>query len=738
MTREVVVTGMGVLSPIGNGLQAFEAGLFAGEPNPTPIERFDTGAYRVRIAQTVDAELHGSADPAVGFVVTAAAEALTNAGLAGADLSQCGLGLATTATGWTTSQRLFQSFRCDEDAAFEPLLYPREELFKEAVLYAVASQFGLHGPSALLSPACAAASSAIAWAAQRIRGGEADVVLAGATDALTEVVFAGFHAMRLLADDACRPFSTGRRGLILSEGAALLVLESEGNARERGATALARLAGWGLSCDAAHPTTPGHEGVLCAMTSSLEDAGLSPTAIDQISAHGTGSNANDAAEVQAIETLLGSRLPKVPVIAIKSTTGHTEGAAGAFGALAAIVSLQRNLVPPIANYTAPDSSLPSLRLATAGPEHHEGRSVLVNASGFGGANAALVFQKPSEPPSRLPAPTHGAVITATLAMPLLDDKASSQSHETVFWPGGHSLPLDRISSLVLSGAERLLEPHPAPAIDSEAAVVLGTTYGSQARHESMWTALSEDGPRAVDPNDFALSTFNAPGSAVASAYGLGGPNLVFLGATAGATAIEEANRLIINRRAGRVLAGAYEEITPYFRRLLASLGESDIAESVCLLRLEDEASARDRGVNAVATLLGHASRAPVAAWADHAEILATMQAVVDRAGLQSSDLAAVVLDPHANTREAQLAAVDILFDQSVTLIDPSAVHGNCLSASAPLALNIAIDAAATGRWPSRLVLRGDDAFLPGRPVLINACGLMSGCAALIVQAHACN
>ena len=736
MTHDVVVTGLGVVSPVGNGLEAFEAGLIAGHPNTTPIALFDTEAYRVRFAQTVDAELRGPGDPAVGFVLSAAREAFANAGLQGADLADCGLGLATTAAGWTASQRLFQSFRCDEDAAFEPILYPPDELFKEAVLHAVASRFGLHGPVALLSPACVAASSAIAWAAQRIRDGEADVMLAGATDALTEVVFAGFHAMRLLADDACRPFSAGRRGLVLSEGAALLVLESEAHARERGATVLARLTGWGLSCDAAHPTTPSYEGVLRAMTSSLEDAGLLPTDIDQVSAHGTGSNTNDTAEAQAIESLLGNRLPEVPVSAIKSSTGHTEGAAGAFGVVSAVISLQRGELPPLSGYTASDPSLPSLRLATRGPEHHEGRSVLVNASGFGGANATLVFQKSTETPSKLPTPAHRAVITAALASPVTNE-APSQSNEMVFWPGGRSLPLDRISRLVLSSAECLLGPPSSAAVDSEAAVALGTTYGSQARHERMWAALMDDGPRAVDPNDFALSTFNAPGSVVASAHGFGGPNLVFLGATGGATAIEEANRLIATGRSRRVLAGAYEEVTPYFRRLLTSLGESNLAESVCLLTLEDETSAREHGVTTVATLLGHASRAPVAAWADRAEILATMSAALKRAVLQPADIAALILDPHANTREAQLAAAANLFDESLTLLDPSAVYGNCLSASAPLALSVAIDAAAAGRWPSRSVLRGDDSFSPGRPVLINSCGLMSGCAALVVQAHAC-
>jgi 3-oxoacyl-[acyl-carrier-protein] synthase II len=734
VSHDVVVTGLGVVSPIGSDVASFEQALLAGRPNVAPVDLFDTTPYRTHIAQTVPADLRGPADPAVAFALRAADEAVTNAGLQDADLTDCGLALGTTAAGWTTSQRLFTSFRCDDDVAFEPLVYSPEELFKEAVLQAVAARFGLHGPSALLSPACAAASSAIAWAAQRIRDGEAEVMLAGASDALTQVVFAGFHAMRLLADDACRPFSAGRRGLVLSEGAALLVLESAGHARARNATALARLSGWALSCDAAHPTTPGSDGVLRAMRSALQDAALSPAGLDQISAHGTGSATNDAAESQAVATLLGDCLPDVPLTAIKGTTGHTESAAGAFGAVAGVLSLHHDTLTPLAGHTDRDPSLPPLRLTLDGPEHRVGRNVLANASGFGGANAALLFEKPTSSHPRPEPPTRRAVITASVALtgrggtlPVPDDS---------LWPGGRSLPLDHISSLVLSAATRLLGPAEAPEADPEAAVILGTTYGSQARHESIWTALAKNGPRAVDPNDFALSTFNAPGSAVASAHGFGGANLIFLGATAGAAAIEEAVRLIASGRARRVLTGAYEEVTPYFARLMAALGESDATEAVCLLELEDEASAQDRGATTLATLLGHASRAPAARWPDAAELLATMRAAVRRAAVEPEDLGAVMLDPHANTREAQLTAIGTLCADNATVVDLRPVHGNCLSASTPIAIDTTLSAAVSGCWSSNAVLSGNAAYAAGRPVLINACGLMSGCAALVIQPHA--
>ena len=396
--RQVVVTGLGVVSPLGSDIHAFWRALCAGQDAVAPITLFDTAGYRTNIAQTVCGVDRGPGDPAVAFALHAAEQALSQAGLDGPERAKCGLAVATTAAGWTQTERLFEAHLTRDDAAFENLLAHPGDLLKEGVLEALASRFGLEGPCALVSPACAAASSAIAWAAQRIRDGDADVMLAGATDALTEVVFAGFHAMRLLANDACRPFSAGRRGLVLSEGAAVLVLEDATHARNRGATPLARLSGWGLSCDAAHPTTPVSDGSLRAMTAALDDAGLQPGDVDQVSAHGTGSAANDAAEAEAIGRLLGPRLADVPVTAIKGTLGHTEGAAGAFAALAAVLSLQHDTLPPLTGYAGPDAALPPLRLATDGAQTYRGNNVLVNASGFGGANASLLFEKPDAPP----------------------------------------------------------------------------------------------------------------------------------------------------------------------------------------------------------------------------------------------------------------------------------------------------------------------------------------------------
>jgi 3-oxoacyl-(acyl-carrier-protein) synthase len=330
--------------------------------------------------------------------------------------------------------------------------------------------------------------------------------------------------------------------------------------------------------------------------------------------------------------------------------------------------------------------------------------------------------------------TSRAVVTGIVAISK-QDETLAEAGAPRFWPGVRSLPLNRVSSLVMLAGERLLGPQEAAGVDAESAVVLGTTYGSQACHERIWRALANGGPRAVNPNDFALSTFNAPGAALASAYGFGGANLVFLGANGGSAAIDEGARLIAGGRAQRVAAGAYEEVTPYFARVLAAQGEPDVSEAIALMMLEGEVSARERGATVLATILGQASRAPAGHWPNATELTVTLRIAMEQVGLKPDDVGAVIVDSHTNTRDAQVAAVESVFGRDLTVIDVGPRYGNCLAASAPLAVHASIEAACAGSWPCDMVLRGRPAFVADEPVLILSCGLMSGCAALLVQPH---
>jgi len=829
--RRVVVTGLGVVSPLGAGVDEFWSGLLAGDVPDLPLTRFDASRYRVRRALTVSGAppLTGKdeTEPALEYARQAAAAALCQGRLYGSCLRRCGLALATTAAGWTAGRDLLVAHLEDDRDRFNALLQRPAGLLKQGPLAWVARELGLEGPAVIPSSACAAASAAIAWAADAIRRGAADAVLAGGTDPLTEIVFAGFHSMRLLAPDACRPFSAGRRGLVLGEGAAVLLLENEECARRRGVRPLARLAGWNLGCDARHVTTPDEAGIARTMRAAIEHAGFGPEDIDYISAHGTGSAANDLAEARAIAALLGDRASTVPVGAIKSTIGHTQGVAGAFAAVAAVLSLQTGRLPPIAGFLEPDPELPDISPTTTRTEHRP-RAVLVNAFGFGGANAALVLTAPDGTPrapgrsgsgspsangtanaatsaagtgddlqegtigpGHIPSgrcrcrchphrPRPLAVVTAGFALtprgegldwmwttpsglnagaarhggdtclggdarriddaPALETAARLTSGSG---PAGALPQLDRISTLILHATEAVLSAaaaQPGPQRPwPRTGICLGTFYGSQTIHEDIARALHERGPRWVEPQDFAISTFNAPGAVAAAALGLEGPNLVFLSSTGGAEAIGYSARLLAGDRASAMVAGGYDQVSPFLARCLEAWGLDDWAEGLGLLILEDPRSAQQRGARPQASILGHAARAPREEWATAAAVATVIDAALEQSGVDRRAVAAVVLSPGSRLRDAQLEAVDQAWASNgghrPAVIDLSPLLGHTLGAAAPLALLATIEARRRDRFPPGTAVRGHPAMGTDDPVVILACGLMSSTVAVVIQPH---
>jgi 3-oxoacyl-(acyl-carrier-protein) synthase len=277
----------------------------------------------------------------------------------------------------------------------------------------IANEFGLFGPGMTIATACSSGALAIATAAEIIMAGEADVMLAGGADSLSLMTWGGFNAL-LLADAAgCRPFDATRNGMTLGEGAALLVLESEETATKRGAKILARLAGWGASCDAHHATAPHPEGAgaLAAMQSALRRASLAAAAIDYVNAHGTGTRDNDLAEAKALKKLFGAVVP--PFSSTKRFFGHALAASGAIEAVVCVEALRRQELPPNPGFTVPDAAIglePVAALRPAALTH-----VMSNSFGFGGNNAVLIFSKPEIAPRTL-APKPSPVAVAGLGV----------------------------------------------------------------------------------------------------------------------------------------------------------------------------------------------------------------------------------------------------------------------------------------------------------------------------------
>jgi 3-oxoacyl-[acyl-carrier-protein] synthase II len=257
----------------------------------------------------------------------------------------------------------------------------------------VARTLGCRGPVATTQLACASSTHAVALAAEWVRTGQAEVVLAGGADLLCRFVVSGFNCLRATAEEA-RPFDVARRGLVLGEGAAVVVIESAEHARRRGARVLARIAGTGAAADATHMTAPDRQGrgAARAMAAALADAALSPPAIGFVSAHGTGTVYNDAMEAVAIASVFGPAA--VPVNSIKGAIGHTLGAAGALEVVMCLDVLRTGLVPPTAGLETLDPACAALDVVRGSPRRVEARAVLTTSSGFAGANAALVLEAP--------------------------------------------------------------------------------------------------------------------------------------------------------------------------------------------------------------------------------------------------------------------------------------------------------------------------------------------------------
>ena len=256
----------------------------------------------------------------------------------------------------------------------------------------IGKQFGLAGPNYVVPTACAAGNYAISLGTSLIKSGKADAVLVGGSDPFSKVAFSGFSRLGVMAENRCQPFDKNRKGMLVGEGAGVLILEERNSALARGAKLYAEVLGYGLSCDASHMTIPRAEGMISAIEHSLRNAGLVPQDVDYVSAHGTGTLANDKMESQAIRTVFYNRGNSVPVSSIKSMMGHLMGAASAVEAIACVLAIKHGEIPPTANYETPDPEcgidcVPNLA------RKKDLRIVLNNAFAFGGINACLVIGK---------------------------------------------------------------------------------------------------------------------------------------------------------------------------------------------------------------------------------------------------------------------------------------------------------------------------------------------------------
>ena len=403
-TRRVVITGMGAISPLGIGAEALWQGLREGRSGIGPLRHPDGERLKLKIAAQVPA----SFDPATGidertlplldrtseFALHAAREAIAQSGI---DFGQPALGLRTAVVvgtgvgGETTQDEQSRRLYAENAQRTHPLTIVR--LMTNASASQISIAYGLRGPAFAVASACASANHAIIQAAQMIRYGMADAAVTGGTEAcLTYGAMRAWEAMRVLADDTCRPFSANRRGLVLGEGAAIFVLETLEHAQARGATILAELAGSGMTADATDIVMPSAEGSSAAMSQALADAGLAPQDVDYINAHGTGTQANDATETKAIRLAFGAHADRLAVSSTKSMHGHALGASGALELVAVIGALRDGVVPPTANLDKADPAC-DLDYVPNTAREMPVRAALSNSFAFGGLNAVLALKR---------------------------------------------------------------------------------------------------------------------------------------------------------------------------------------------------------------------------------------------------------------------------------------------------------------------------------------------------------
>lgn len=376
--RRVAVTGLGAVSPLGWGSKSLWDGLRSGRTAIGPFDRFDHSGHRTHVAAQVDL----AAEPeslrgkplrlslADRFAVAAAREAIAMAAIdVGRRGERTGVYFGTSTGGMLETETFFQTLLAAAGGrAKPPALSPLASQQSNGPGDAVARDLGVGGPVQTVSTACASGAMAVGDAIFAIRRGEVDVAIAGGSDSLCRLTYAGFNALRAVDERPCRPFRANRAGLSLGEGAAALVLEPLERALARGARPLALAAGGAATCDAHHMTSPHPEGLGAAeaIRGALADARLDPAAIDFVNAHGTGTPLNDAAECAALVAVFGERAMELPVTSTKSLVGHLLGSAGALEAVATILCLLHGEVHPMPNDGASDPGIP-LRLVLGQP-----------------------------------------------------------------------------------------------------------------------------------------------------------------------------------------------------------------------------------------------------------------------------------------------------------------------------------------------------------------------------------
>lgn len=412
--RRVVVTGLGAVTPLGNTVSEYWDGLIRGVSGANLITRFDASKFKTRFAcelkglnieDFIERKEMRKMDPYTHYAVIVAQQAIQDAGLlesGSLNKDRVGVIWGSGIGGLYTFQEECVNFaKGDGTPRFNPFFIPK--MIADIASGHISIQYGFRGPNYTTVAACASSTNALIDAFTYIRLGKADVIVSGGSEAaVTEAGVGGFNALKALSENnehfatASRPFDATRDGFVLGEGGGCLILEELEHAKARGAKIYAEIVGGGMSADAYHITAPHPEGLgaTLVMRAALEDAEMKPEDLDYINVHGTSTPLGDVQEAKAIQTVFGEHAYNLNISSTKSMTGHLLGAAGAIEAIATIMAVKNNIVPPTINHATPDENLDAkLNFTFNEAQHREVRAALTNTFGFGGHNTSAIFKK---------------------------------------------------------------------------------------------------------------------------------------------------------------------------------------------------------------------------------------------------------------------------------------------------------------------------------------------------------
>ena len=566
----IAITGEGIICAIGadkasvlSALRSKETGIATMRYLPSAHHELPVGEVKMSDDEMkshlgIDLSLEVSRTALMGMM--AVRQALSDAQVSGSKGERIVFISGTTVAGMDVTERHFTEMRTSDDHLSCLNYHSCGDNTRQ-----IADHFGCFSGYTTVSTACSSAANALILGAEMLKAGEADIVVAGGTEALSVFHLNGFNSLMILDKAHCQPFDEMRQGLNLGEGAAYVVLESEEHARKRQVSTHAFLRGYGNACDAFHQTASSEngEGAYLAMQEALGMAGLNPKDVDYVNAHGTGTPNNDFSESVALQRVFGSQMP--PVSSTKGFTGHTTSASGSIEAVICLLAMHHGFLPANLGWKQPmsDGIIPTL-----GEDKVSLRHVLCNSFGFGGNDSSLLLSMDPDCRAVPASPMSTSSISELARVEICSEEELAEIRDFV-----KPLEARRMGKLMKASLLSSLKALRQAGIDCPDAIITGTSLGCWENTETLLTQIEQEGEVMLSPTNFMQSTHNTIGSNIAIRTHCHGYNVTYTQCDESLEwALRDARRQLMSGRCKTVLVGCHDETTPLYRSLMERLG----------------------------------------------------------------------------------------------------------------------------------------------------------------------